>query len=80
MKDERREGDERPLKQTASLTWRPSHREPFRWLPKHGEPLCVGEWVSQTFVRTFAYLPVYTAIVVTVVLLIQLFGVPYFGG
>lgn len=73
MKDERREGDERPFEHTegVSLTLRPAPGQPFRWLPRQGEPLCIGEWASQHVVRFFAYLPVYTAIIVTFVIIIQ---------
>lgn len=54
--------------------------QPFRWLPRQGEPSCVVEWISQTVIKIIAYLPVYTAIVVTLVLLVQLFGIPFIGG
>jgi hypothetical protein len=66
--------DERPL------SWRPIHGETFRWLPRQGEPLCVAEWITQKIIKLVAYTPVYTAIVVTLVLLVQIFGVPFVGG
>lgn len=82
MTDDRREGDERPLIRSSeiSLTWRPSHNYPFRWLPRHGEPLCIAEWVSHQIVRSLAFLPIYSAIVVTITLLLVIFGVPFVQG
>ncbi len=70
--DERREGDERPTKHKkgVSLTLTPAHDEPFRWLPKHGEPSCIGEWASQHFIKTMAWWPVYTGTVSTLILII----------
>lgn len=63
-----------------SLAWKCAHDKPFRWLPRQGEPLCIGEWVSQTMIKLLAYAPVYTAVIVTLVLLVQLFGVPFVEG
>lgn len=54
--------------------------QPFRWLPRQGKPLSIAEWISQTMIKVIAYLPIYTAIVVTLVLLVQLFGIPFVGG
>jgi hypothetical protein len=51
----------------------------FRWLPKQGSPRTRGEWISQRAVQLIAFLPVYTAIVATMVLYILLFGVPFVG-
>jgi hypothetical protein len=62
------------------LNLHPTHNQPFRWLPRHGEPSCVGEWLSQRFIVVVAWLPVYTAIVVTLALLVLLFGVPWVEG
>lgn len=45
------------------------------WLPRDGDPLSYLEWVSQSVIKFIAWLPVYTAIVVTLVLLVQIFGV-----
>ena len=69
--DTRREGDDRPAEDDpeVSLTVLPCHGKPFRWLPKHGAPLCIGEWFSQRVVKSLAYLPIYTAIIVTLTLL-----------
>lgn len=69
-KYEPREGDERGEEQKVQLTLRPAQGQPFRWLPKHGEPLCIGEWASQHIVRFFAFLPVYSAIVGTIILIV----------
>jgi hypothetical protein len=74
MADERRKGDERPLKhdQHVALTLTPAEGQPFRWLPRHGQPSCIGEWSAQHTVRFLAWLPVYVGIVVTLILVIQL--------
>lgn len=82
MRDKRREGDNRPLVKDprVSLTWKPAHDEPFRWLPRHGAPLCIAEWFSQSVIKFVAYLPVYTALVVTITLLVVIFGIPFIGG
>lgn len=68
--DSRRGGDTRPFHHNpeVSLTLKPAPNEPFRWLPKHGEPLSVGEWFTQRVVQALAYLPVYTAIIATLTL------------
>lgn len=78
-KDSRRRGDLRPYRPTeaVSLTLLPAHGQPFRWLPRHGEPLCIGEWFSHMMIRVFASLPVYTAVFATLTLLVVLLGVPY---
>ena len=70
--DERREGDERSLEgdEDVNLTFLPAHDQPMRWLPKHGKPLCIGEWLSQNFIKSIAWWPVYVGIVTTVTLLI----------
>lgn len=81
MIDTRRVGDNRPLKRDPSirLKWAPSIHAPLRWLPRHGEPFCMVEWMSQKVISSLAFLPVYTAIIVTLVLLVQIFGVPLIG-
>jgi len=48
----------------------------IRWLPRHGSPQNMFEWICQTAIRIVAFLPVYIAIVVTLILLIEIFGVP----
>jgi hypothetical protein len=77
--DPRRKGDERPRKHVKGvpLTLTPTHNQPFRWLPRHGEPSCIGEWLTQRTITALAWLPFYTAVVATLVLLIALFGVPW---
>lgn len=77
MTYQRRMGDARPLKRdsASNLTWRPGR--PVRWLPRHGDPFCVIEWMSQKTIKSMAYLPVYTAVVITLVLLVLIFGVPF---
>lgn len=46
----------------------------FRWLPRHGPPVCVVEWLAQALVRLTAWLPFYIALVVTLILLVQAWG------
>jgi hypothetical protein len=70
--DERREGDERDFRQPGHLHFWPAHGQPFRWLPRHGEPICIAEWMSQKVIRGVAFLPIYTAVVVTIALIAQL--------
>lgn len=76
MRHGQRSGDDLPFKKSryAKLAWWPAEGEPFRWLPRHGEPLCIGELVAQKIVKTVAWLPVYVAIVVTLVLIVQVFA------
>jgi hypothetical protein len=76
MADERRKGDERPLKhdQSVSLTLTPAEGQPFRWLPRHGQPSCIGEWATQHTVRFLAWLPVYIGLIVTLILVIQVWN------
>lgn len=73
MVERRRPGDHRPYRHQngVELTLTP-HGEPFRWLPRHGDPYCVVEWVSQQTVRALAHLPVYTAIIATLTLVVVL--------
>ena len=70
--DNRREGDERPIHHDEKLHLHlsPDQGEPFRFLPKHGDPYCIGEWASQHFVKTIAYWPIYSSIVSTLILVI----------
>lgn len=51
----------------------------FRWLPKHGEPKRILEFISQAIVKITAFLPLYVTVVVTITLLFVLFGVPFVG-
>lgn len=75
-RDERRRGDSRPLRSDprVSLTFLAAHGEPFRFLPRHGEPLCVGEWLSQLVVKAVAWWPAYLCIVTTLTLVAVLKG------
>jgi hypothetical protein len=72
----RRTGDTRPYKRESSgrLTWFPVCGKPFRWLPRHGEPTCILEWITQMAIRVAAWLPVYTAIMVTLTLIVLVKG------
>lgn len=49
------------------------------WLPRQGKASSIEEVIVQTAIKVFAWLPVYTAIVVTVTLLLIVFGIPYVG-
>lgn len=73
-KEGKREGDGRAWTQRYPLTFFPNWHEPMRWLPKHGEPLCVGEWVSQAIYRNRLLL--YIAVVATMTLYVAVAGVP----
>jgi hypothetical protein len=72
----RRTGDTRPYRHESDgrLSWFPIRGKPFRWLPRHGEPTCILEWISQKIIITTAWLPVYTAIMVTLTLIVLLKG------
>jgi hypothetical protein len=50
------------------------------WLPKQGPPASNLEIFIQTTIRVIAWLPIYTAIVVTLVLLLEIFGIPFVKG
>lgn len=67
----RRAGDTRPLRNPAGRVTEPMPG-PTRWLPQHGDPFCLLEWLSQSIVKLIAYLPVYVAIVVTITLVFVL--------
>lgn len=77
-----RRGDTRPYRRDPAdpLKWMLRHRAPFRWLPRHGDPSCYLEWFSQHSIRSLASLPVYTAVIVTLVLLVEIFGIPFVEG
>jgi hypothetical protein len=62
--------------QHVTLTLTPAENRPFRWLPKHGQPYCIGEWATQHAVRFLAWLPVYSAIILTLILIIEV-GHPF---
>lgn len=51
-----------------------------RWLPRNGKPSTGAEKVVHAAIKILAWLPVYTAIVVTLTLLAVLFGLPFLGG
>lgn len=50
------------------------------WLPSQGAPLSKTEQTIQAIIKTCAILPVYTAIIVTLVLLVEIFGFPFVKG
>lgn len=49
------------------------------WLPRQGKATRRGEKMTQTTIKLIAWLPIYTAIVVTLVLLMLFFGYPGVG-
>jgi hypothetical protein len=51
----------------------PAEDRPFRWLPRHGQPYCIGEWAAQHLIRLAAWLPVYIAVIVTLIVAFQVF-------
>ncbi len=69
-KDEHRESDDQG--EIPPVTFRPQPDKPSHWLPKQGHPLSIAEWMSQYFIRFFAWLPAYTAVVLTLVLIIEI--------
>jgi hypothetical protein len=74
-----RRGDTRPFRRNPNvgLSWRPLIQAPIRWLPRHGDPFCVLEWISQKAIKTLAYLPVYIAVVTTITLIVLIFSVSH---
>lgn len=55
-------------------------KRPYHWLPRQGDPLSKTEQIVQSAIKVCAILPVYTAIIVTLVLLMQIFGIPFIKG
>jgi hypothetical protein len=53
---------------------------PFRWAPKHGDPQCLAEWTTQAMIKLLAFLPVYVAVVVTLLLVVAIYGVSLLRG
>ena len=64
MRRTRRKGDRRAHKRIrgVALTLTPDQDHPFRWLPRHGEPYCLGEWVTQHAARGLAWFPLYATV------------------
>lgn len=50
------------------------------WLPRQGKASSMEEVIVQSLIKAFAWLPLYTAIIVTVTLLFIIFGVPFVKG
>lgn len=50
----------------------------IRWLPRQGRPVRSIEWVSQTIIKVIAFLPIYVAIIVTILLLLQIYVISVF--
>lgn len=72
MKDTRRKGDNRPFTNSNKIirSLKLKRGEPMRLLPKHGEPYCMTEWIFQYLISALAHLPIYTAIIVTITLIV----------
>lgn len=51
----------------------------WRWIPRYGDPVTTIDRIVQRIIKFVAWLPVYTAIVVTLTLLVLIFGVPFLG-
>lgn len=47
------------------------------WRPIDGAPYSFSEQTVQALLRVLASLPIYIAIIVTLILLIQIFGLPW---
>lgn len=59
------------------MTAEPQQEERYshlRLIPSQGQPEKLIEKICQTAVKVLAYLPIYTAVVVTLVLLAVIFG------
>lgn len=71
----RREEDSSVKSNSAvNLSWRRlSKSNPFRWLPSHGQPLSIGEWIFQNIVRVIAWLPVYVTLTIVAAVLMKFF-------
>lgn len=50
----------------------------IRWLPRQGRPLRTIDWISQTIIKVVAFLPIYVAILVTILLLLQIYVISVF--
>jgi hypothetical protein len=75
-----RKGDTRPLvfpKAHVLAFW---PEKPLRWLPRHGEPICVIEWVTQNIVKTLAHPFVYFSLLAVSSALVAVFGPPFVSG
>lgn len=75
----RRKGDDRAFIHDPSKRLRlwPAKGYPFRWQPKHGEPGCFGESVTQALWRH--RIALYIAVVVTLTLAVQIWNPHFFG-
>lgn len=67
----RRPGDDRPIARGDGVPLAVFPTKPFRWLPRHGQPFCVVEWVTQNTVKALAYFPVYLVVLAVVVLIVS---------
>ena len=51
----------------------------YNWLPRQGKPKKYLDLMCQIVLKVMAFLPLYIAVVVTITLMIVLFGVPFIG-
>lgn len=61
----------------GKLAFLPKNGDPRSWLPRNGLPHSVVELLVQRLIRVLSFLPVYTAVIVTCIILIQVFGLPW---
>lgn len=54
--------------------------DPFRVLPRHGEPTSILEWVTQTCITALACFPIYAVVVGLLTLIAWVWVVPFCRG
>jgi len=52
----------------------------MNWLPRQGDPTNWCDTCVQMLIKAISFLPIYTALIVTLTLLVVIFGVPFVGG
>jgi len=52
--------------------------ESYRWLPRHGEPLWVVEWLTQRSIKYLACFPIYFIVIALLTVVAQFWIVPLF--
>lgn len=66
----RRKGDSRPMYNIHGISFALTTTR-FRWLPRHGEPYSIGEWIAQHTIKKLSYLPIYAVVVGLIIGVIQ---------
>lgn len=64
-------GDTRPYSRKDGVALGRSPQHPFRWLPRHGDPYCLAEWLVQRALRALSHPAVYTVTVIGVGIAVQ---------